>query len=98
LNLDAVFRRGVISLSGVSAYDALGTLSSDQNNADLRLPPGTSGGISNYSILFERSINAFFDAYVHKQRPPTTGEDGLFTMRMEQAVVESAKTGRTVRL
>ncbi len=98
LNLDAVFRRGVISLSGVSAYDALGTLSSDQNNADLRLPPGTSGGISNYSILFERSINAFFDAYVHNQRPPTTGEDGLFTMRMEQAVVESAKTGRTVRL
>lgn len=95
LNLDAVFRRGVISLSGVNSRDVLGILTSDRGDLDLRLD---AGGSPDYSLTFRRSIEAFMDAYLQGKRPPTTGEDGLFTMRMEQAVVESAKTGRSVRL
>ncbi len=98
LNLDAVFRRGVVSLSGVNPYDVLGTLSCDQEHIDLRLDRHTRKNCPDYSTIFERSVRAFFDAYLQAQRPPTTGEDGLFAMRMEHAVVESAKTGRTIRL
>jgi predicted dehydrogenase len=98
LNLDAVFRRGVVSLSGVNSREVLGILSCNQRDLDLRLDTGLAGGAQDYSITFKRSIDAFMDAYLQCKRPPTNGEDGLFTMRMEQAVVDSAKTGRTVRL
>lgn len=98
LNLDAVFRRGVVSLSGVNAHEILGILTCDQKDQDLHLDTGAAGGSADYSITFKRSIEAFMDAYLRGKRPPTTGEDGLFTMRMEQAVVESARTGRTVCL
>ena len=98
LNLDAVFRRGVVSLSGVNPQNVLGILTCNQKDVDLHVATGTAIGSPDYSITFKSSIEAFMAAYLHGQRPPTTGEDGLFTMRMEHAVVESAKTGRTVRL
>ena len=98
LNLDAVFRRGVISLSGVNSRDALGILTCDQKDLDLHLGTSAAGEPQDYSVTFKRSIEAFMEAYLQGKRPPTNGEDGLFTMRLEQAVVESSKTGRTVRL
>ena len=94
--LDAVFRRGVITLSGIHMADALGILSCDQKEVNLRLTPEETTSTRTYAITFKRSITAFMDAYLQGKSPPTSGEDALFTMRMERAVVESATTGRKV--
>jgi predicted dehydrogenase len=94
--LDAIFRRGVITLSGVHMADALGILSCDQKEADLHLTLEETRNARTYAITFKRSITAFMDAYLQGKSPPTSGEDALFTMRMERAVVESATTGRKV--
>jgi predicted dehydrogenase len=51
-----------------------------------------------YPESFDRSVMAFVEA-LHQDRPaPVTGEDGLAAMRLEAAVAESARTGRTVVL
>jgi len=97
-NLDAVFRRGTLSLSGVRMNDAAGILSSDKPSLDLDcgLPP--SDGQSNFSITFQRSIQAFAEAYRSGQAPPVSGEDGLQAMRIERAVARSAACGQKVLL
>jgi predicted dehydrogenase len=98
LNLDAVFRRGVISLSGVNEHDVVGILSCDRKGVDLQLDWGQRADDRNYAGTFKRSIEAFMQAYLQEKPPPISGQDGLFAMRMESAVVESAKTGQTVCL
>ena len=51
-----------------------------------------------YPESFDRSVMAFVEA-LHQGRPaPVTGEDGLAAMRLEAAVAESARTGRSVVL
>ena len=97
-SLDAVFRRGVVSLSAVHMADARGILSCDKNGVDVQLAPAERREARTYAVTFKRSIAAFMDAYSQGKTPPTSGADALFTMRMEQAVVESAKSGRKISL
>ena len=95
-NLDAVFDKGTINLSGVCDR-SIGTLSSSLGDKlDLRCRP--SDGPSDFSISFQRAIEAFAADYLAGKRPPTTGEDGLQAMRLEQALVESARSGTFVNL
>jgi len=54
--------------------------------------------LCSYPQSFDRSVMGFVEA-LHQGKPaPVTGEDGLAAMRLEAAVAESARTGRTVRL
>lgn len=47
---------------------------------------------------FTLSIAAYVDALRSGRRPPTTGDDGYALLKIENAVVRSAKEGRCVRL
>jgi predicted dehydrogenase len=98
LSLEAVFRLGVVSLSGVNTRDAIGILSCDRPEIDLNLKSRDEKGADGYAVLFKRSVDAFMEAYFQGRRPPTTGEDGLLAMRLEQAASESAQTGRKIAL
>jgi predicted dehydrogenase len=54
--------------------------------------------LCSYPQSFDRSVMGFVEALHQGKPPPVTGEDGLAAMRLEAAVAESARTGRTVRL
>ena len=97
-NLDAVFRRGTISLSGVRLNDAVGILSGDKDHLDLSSDLSPSDGPADFSITFLRSIQAFTRAYRNGQPPPVSGQDGLQAMKIERAVVQSAASGQKVSL
>jgi predicted dehydrogenase len=85
-------------LSGVNPHDIAGILSADRNGIDLRSAATDKRKERDYSITFRHSINAFTRAYLRGEAPPITGEDGLIAMRLEHAVVESAKMGRAISL
>jgi len=97
-NLDAVFRRGVISLSGIRMSDAVGILSSDQNHLNLRDDLVPRDGTSRFAITFQRSIEAFVKAYAKGDEIPSSGKDGLRAMRVEKAIMQSAASGRKIQI
>jgi predicted dehydrogenase/sugar phosphate isomerase/epimerase len=97
-NLDAVFRHGTISLSGIRLNDAMGVLSSDKADLDLSSDLSPSDGPSDFSITFQRSIQAFVRSYHSGQAPPVSGQDGLQAMKIERAVARSAASGQKVHL
>ena len=51
-----------------------------------------------YLANFVAELNDFHDALEHDRDPAATGEDGLNAARITDAAIESAKTGRMVKL
>ena len=51
-----------------------------------------------YLANFVAELNDFHDALEHDRDPAATGEDGLHAARITDAAIESAKTGRMVKL
>ncbi|MFI4889174.1 MAG: Gfo/Idh/MocA family protein [Steroidobacterales bacterium] len=51
-----------------------------------------------YPESFDLSVMAYVEALQAGRPAPVTGEDGLAAMRLEAAIVESARTGRSVSL
>jgi predicted dehydrogenase len=51
-----------------------------------------------YPQSFDRAVMAFVDALRDGRPTPVSGEDGLAAMRLDAAILESARTGRTVGL
>ena len=43
---------------------------------------------------YVRGVRAFHDAIAGKGRPPSTGEDGVVSLAVALAALESARTGR----
>lgn len=97
-SLDAVFRRGTVSLSGITEQNSLGRLSCSAAGFDLRRGLIARGESTKFAITFQRSIEAFMAAYVRGQTAPATGEDGLRVMILEKAIQEAAASGRRVDL
>ncbi|AJD41902.1 1,5-anhydro-D-fructose reductase [Rhizobium gallicum bv. gallicum R602sp] len=48
--------------------------------------------------LYEVTLRAFHDAVAGKGRPSATGEDGVWSLATGLAVVESARTGKVVKI
>ncbi|MFA1625029.1 Gfo/Idh/MocA family protein [Rhizobium mongolense] len=48
--------------------------------------------------LYEVALRAFHDAVAGKGRPSATGEDGVWSLATGLAVVESARTGKVVKI
>ncbi|QRI62137.1 Gfo/Idh/MocA family oxidoreductase [Shinella sp. PSBB067] len=48
--------------------------------------------------LYETALSAFHAAVAGKGRPSATGEDGIWSLATGLAVVEAARTGRTIRI
>jgi len=51
-----------------------------------------------YPQSFDRAVRGWVEALREGRPAPVTGEDGLAAMRLDAAILESAKSGRTVRL
>ena len=97
-NLDAVFEKGVITLSGVRTYDAVGLISCSEKRVNVKQGMHPKEGLNTFAITWQRSIENFMDAYMHGKPVPTSGEQGLRVMRMEHAIVQSAKSGQKIPL
>lgn len=48
--------------------------------------------------LYETTLSAFHAAVASKGRPSATGEDGVWSLATGLAVVEAARTGKTIRI
>jgi predicted dehydrogenase/sugar phosphate isomerase/epimerase len=97
-NLDAVFQKGIITLSGIRTYDALGLISCSEKHIDIKQGMSPKDGPNTFAITWQRSIENFMDAYMRGKPVPTSGEQGLRVMKMEHAIVQSAKSGRKILL
>lgn len=97
LSVDAVFDEATVTLSGILDNDARGSLSvSSGKKVDLRLPVGDAP--SGFAQSFQRSIEAFYASWREGKAPPTSGEDALEVMRLENAIVRSNATGTRITL
>lgn len=97
LSLDAVFQEGTVTLSGILDADAMGTLTaSTRKRIDLRMRRGDAP--AGFALSFQRSIEAFFASYCAGATPPTSGQDALEVMRVENALVRSHRTGTRITL
>jgi len=97
LQIDAVFQHGTLTLSGILDADAVGTLTaSSGRKVDLRLTRGDAP--VGFALAFQRSIEAFFGSYAARTSVPTTGEDALEVMRLENAVIRSDQSGSRIML
>ena len=52
----------------------------------------------NYLANFVAELNDFRDALRHDRDPAATGDDGLHAAQITDAAIESAKTGRMVKV
>jgi predicted dehydrogenase/sugar phosphate isomerase/epimerase len=97
LSLDAVFQQGTVSLSGVLDDDAMGTLTAmASRKVDLRMRRGDAP--AGFALSFQRSIEAFYGGWRAGGAVPTTGDDALEVMRIENALVRSHQTGTRIVL
>jgi len=97
LALDAVFDEGTLTLTGVLDADAMGSLTaSARKKIDLRMSRGDAP--AGFALSFQRSIEAFAASYRARSAPPSSGEDALAVMRVENAIVRSHQTGARVLL
>ena len=97
LSLDAVFQEGTVTLSGILDADAMGTLTaSTRKRIVLRMRRGDAP--AGFALSFQRSIEAFFASYCAGATPPTSGQDALEVMRVENALVRSHRTGTRITL
>ena len=54
--------------------------------------------LGRYQEAYRHELDQFIAAVAGKTAPPTGGEDGLRALRLADAAVESARSGRTVRV
>ena len=48
--------------------------------------------------LYTRQVEAFNHAIQHDEEPSASGRDGLHVVQVTMAMIESASTGRTVKI
>lgn len=61
----------------------------------LRTADGDEEIVLDHKNYYVRGVRAFHDAMAGKGAPPSTGEDGLISLAVALAALESAKTGQT---
>jgi len=97
-NADALFEKGTISISGIQPHDAIGMVSCSRKGVDIHKNLAPKDGPSTFSITFQRSIEKFVEAYANGSKLPSSGEQGLRIMKIENAIIESAKLGKRIAL
>lgn len=61
-------------------------------------PIQSSKNIDMFTSAFESEINNFIDVVQGKEKPVTPGEDGIYLMKVIEAIYQSAKLGKQVDL
>jgi predicted dehydrogenase/sugar phosphate isomerase/epimerase len=95
-SLDAVFREGTVSLSGIRESDAVGQLTCSTRSGRVDLTGPSRGRPPKFALCFQRSIMAFMDAYANGGDVPTSGQDGLMVMEIEGAILESSRSRKRI--
>jgi predicted dehydrogenase len=85
--------RGALSVTGATRDNLGGT--PDLGPLADRLKGMTP---CSYPESFDLSVKAYVEALQQGKPPPVSGEDGLAAMRLEAAIVRSAREGRNVTL
>jgi predicted dehydrogenase len=85
--------RGALSVTGATRDNLGGT--ADLGPLADRLKRMTP---CSYPESFDLSVKAYVEALQQDKPPPVSGEDGLAAMRLEAAIVRSAREGRSVTL
>jgi len=91
LSIDAVFQKGVLTLSGINLYNALGNLSYSTNEKIRKVDMDhkkTAYGES-FAYTFYNSIESFIRNYSHDKPVEIPGEQGLFNIELEKAIYRS---------
>ncbi|MGA1983477.1 MAG: Gfo/Idh/MocA family oxidoreductase [Acidobacteriaceae bacterium] len=83
--------RGSFAIDRATRANLNGTASLGPIAAQLAALPPCS-----YAESFSLSVAAFAEAVLHHRPAPVTGEDGLAALRLDAALVQSARTARTV--
>ena len=88
LSLEAVFERGVVSLSGINMFNTVGHLSHFSPGGIRKVAMDYKKGVysKGYEYTFFESIKDFVEKYVAGKSAPTTGEQALFNMKLEKLI------------
>jgi predicted dehydrogenase/sugar phosphate isomerase/epimerase len=89
--VDAVFRNGAVTLNGINMFDIMGDLSFISREKIRKIDMNHKKGVfaKGFEYTFYRSIESFVRNYTAGEPPETPGEQGLFNMRLEQAISRS---------
>lgn len=86
-------RQSALAVDGATGANLAGTASLGPLAESIRALP-----LCSYPQSFDHSVMAYVEALQRGRPAPVTGEDGLAAMRLEAAITESARTGRSVAL
>jgi predicted dehydrogenase/sugar phosphate isomerase/epimerase len=98
LSIDAIFEKGIVSLTGINMQDIVGRLTMDRRIKSININYKQDVFSKGYEYCFYQSTKAFLESYVKKEPTPTSGEHGLYIMDIERAISASNKTGSRIRL
>lgn len=100
LSIDMVFEKGAISLTGLTMFNTLGTLSYSANRKIKDIDWNHRKGVfsKGYEYTFYQSIESFMNCYVDGNSLETNGEHGLFIMKLEKLISKSCKNNCKVNL
>lgn len=99
ISVEAVFEKDVLVLNGINMFNCLGNLTNSQHKKidyDLDINKGVY--TKRFGYTFFESIKDTMNKYANNETPPTSGEDALFDLRLENLIFESSKTGQKIYL
>lgn len=99
ISIEAVFEKDILVLNGINMFNCVGHLTNSQHRKidyDLDIKKGVY--TKRFGYTFFESIKDTMERYAHNETPPTSGEDALFNLKLENLIFESSKTGQKIWL
>jgi len=98
ISLDAVFRKGCISLSEITLSNVIGRITSSVPIRNTNLDISKGVWPKDFAFSFRNSIKSFLNVYSSGGNAETSGEHALQIMRIEKAISESNKSDKAITL
>jgi len=95
-SMDAIFREGTASLSGIHGENVIGNLTTSTKIKNLNLNLYSGIESVGHKLTFYRSIESFFASFCSGEAPETDGSHGADIVRVEEAIGESNTTGKCI--
>ena len=99
ISIEAVFEKDILVLNGINMFNCVGKLTnscSKKINYDLNINRNVY--TKKFGYTFFESIKDFMQKYVNDEKPPTSGVDALFNLRLEKLIYLSSKNNQKVFL
>ena len=99
ISIEAVFEKDILVLNGINMYNTIGILSNSQHKkVDYDLNIKKDVYTKRFGYSFFESIKDTITRYAHNKKPPTSGEEALFNLKLEDLIFESSKSGKKIHL